>query len=265
MVGGVRLEFFGPPQPAENRASEMASEALGAFIQRIFNETSTDAETRSAEGMVRAYLDTNVHIEMAKGAVPDADVEAFSLAVQSGQLVAPVSLANLDELVGQFETARPAMLARLASVRQRVGFHGVLKQPGDILRDAIEAYAGGLEAPSVLLPEVERQVVVKCLADVLAGSRRYDDELRQIAQDVKDLKDTWLANMQAARRQSLADLEAVARSWKERQALSFTAYFATAAPDMAASFAEPLGCAAARRTRGLEGLLACLPVRLCVG
>jgi len=52
----------------------------------------------------------------------------------------------------------------------RMAFEGMLKQPSDILKDAIEASAAGIEPP-VNLPETQRRFVT-IMADV-AGSRKY--------------------------------------------------------------------------------------------
>jgi hypothetical protein len=216
--------------------------------------------------MLRAYFDSNVHSAIAAGGqVPTADVEAFGVTVATGQLLAPISLANLDELVGQVQRDRPATIARLASVRRLVGFHGMLKQPRDLLQQAIEAYAAGAEAPSVMLPEDERRPVVGLFADFIAGSRRHDHDLQEVAAGVRQLKDKWETDMQGARQLANDDLRRVAPRWRDRQALSFADYFAVAGPDMAAAFATPLGREEACRQRGLSGLLDCRPVRFCVG
>jgi hypothetical protein len=219
--------------------------------------------------MVRTYLDSNAHGVMADGiapvAPPAADVEAFRVAVQAGLLVAPVSLANLDELLGVVVTDPSRATVRLASVQRLVGFHGMLKQPADLLREAIEAYAAGVAAPPVILPEAERLSVVRILTEVRAGSRRHDDTLQQIATDVRQMKAKWEKDIEAARQLAHVALKKVAPKRSDRQALSFADYFATAGPDVAAAFASPLGCAGACRQRGLNGLLNCRTVRLCVG
>jgi len=80
--------------------------------------------------MRRAYLDTNVYSAIATDPALAEDVEALHAALTSGNFVAPISLANLDELLGQLETDRPATIARLSTVRGLVGFHGMLKRRG---------------------------------------------------------------------------------------------------------------------------------------
>ncbi len=215
--------------------------------------------------MPRAYLDTNVHSAIAAGQVPAADVETFRVAVATGEIVAPISPANLDELVGQFATDRAATIARLASVRRLVGFYGMLKQPRDLLRDSIEAYAAGREERSVSLPESERRQIAVVLAEVCAGSLRHDHVLQQIVNGISELRASWLTDMQGAQCQVQADPEFAAHSRREWQRLPFVDYFAAAAPELAGAFAVPLGCADACRNRGLAGLLVCRPVRLCVG
>ena len=157
--------------------------------------------------MLRAYFDTNVYSALAdEGRVSAEDKAALKAAVTRGALVAPVSLANIDELMGDLETDRLAMVRRLAVMRGLVGFHGMLKQPRDLLRDAIEAYAAGVEPPPVTLPEAERRKVVLFLADVVAGSTWYDRDLKQIVEGVGGgLKGSWLTGMLDAQQRALSD------------------------------------------------------------
>jgi hypothetical protein len=215
--------------------------------------------------MLRSYFDTNVYGKIAAGKVPAEHVDALRTTLADGRLFAPVSPANIDELFGQLETDRLAMVSGLATMRTLVGFHGMLKQPRDILRDAIEAYAAGIKPPPVTLPESERRMIVAFLSDVIAGSVKHDNDLRRIVGDVDALKDQWLANMREAQRQVQADPDWGRRTRRERQTLAFSEYFAAGALDMADAFALPLGCAEACRQQGLAGLLEYRPVRLCVG
>jgi hypothetical protein len=214
--------------------------------------------------MLRAYLDTNVYSALAdEGQIPAEDQAGLKAALAQGALVAPVSLANIDELLGGLDSDRPATIRRLKLMRGLVGFHGMLKQPRDLLRDAIEAYAAGVEAPPVTLPEPERRKVVLFLADVLAGSTRHDQDLKQIVDGVGGLKGTWLASMLDAQRRALTDPELPPR--EVRWGITFEEFFDSVAQDLAEAFAESQGCADACRARGLACLVRVPAVRLCVG
>ena len=219
--------------------------------------------------MLRAYFDTNVYSALADNdtRISPGERQALLRAATSGALVAPVSLAALDETVGQLETDRPAVIRKLAMIRGLNGFRGMLKQPSDILKEAIEAYGVGAEAPPVILPENERRKVVRFLADVIAGSTRHDADLAAIVRGVGDrhrgLKGSWFADMLGAQRDSLAD--PVMPSLKKRQRVTFEQFFAYGAEDAAEGFAKFLGCDAACRARGLDGLIRVPAMRLCVG
>lgn len=219
--------------------------------------------------MLRAYFDTNVYLALADRdpRTPPEDEAALMGAIKAGVLSAPVSLAAIEEAMGQFETNRSGMIGKLAVIRRLEGFRGMLKQPRDILSDAIEAYAAGVGAPPVTLPEDERKPIVSFLADVIAGSRKHDDDLKAIVEGVggrdRGMKGAWVTDMLKAKDGVLAD--PVMPSLKERRKVPFEQFIDGVGRDLAEGFAEKLGCGAACRGRGLDGLVMVPAVRLCVG
>src|SRR2546426_10492082 len=86
--------------------------------------------------MLRAYFDTNVYDAIEKGTLHGEDVEAIRVALKRREIVAPLSLSDIEELLGQWDTDRPATIRRLRVAGDLVGFDGILKQPSDLLRDA---------------------------------------------------------------------------------------------------------------------------------
>jgi len=216
--------------------------------------------------MVRAYFDTTVPSWIVDGLVPPDEVTALKAAFARGDLIAPIGPVILDGLAGELAGNRAGMIQKLKLLRQFGTFHGMLKQPADILKEAIQAYADGHEPPAVTLPEHERRNTVGVLAGVIAGSRLYDADLKVVVGGVSALKLGWLANRHEAHREVDAD-----PAWQQvkpeanPQNIPFQDYFAGSAADFAIGAAEPLGLADACRQRGVEGLFKLPIMRIMTG
>src|SRR5690348_2308079 len=89
--------------------------------------------------MPRVYFDTNVYDRIDKGEVPSTDVDALRHALSERTLAANLSIADVEELLGQWETNRPAAIRKLQLARDLVGFAEMLKQPSELLADAFKA------------------------------------------------------------------------------------------------------------------------------
>jgi len=215
--------------------------------------------------MLRAYFDTNVYRGIVDGKVPPEEVAALRAAFVRCALIAPVSPAILDELTGELDIDRAAMIRKLAVPRDLGCFQRMLKQPSDILKDSIEAYATGSEPPPVQASEDDRRRVVTILAEVIAGSRRYDEDLKGAVAGVDGLKTNWLEDMLEAQKRALIDPEWQLNVAEARRRLTFADFFAAGGEGLAEAFAKSLGCVEACRARGLDGLIKIPPVRLCVG
>ena len=216
----------------------------------------------------QAYFDTCVFSEVDRGnagRVPPSDVAALREAMSRQNLLVRVSLADIDELVGELQGDRQAMVRKLKIVRSLVGFQGMLKQPSDLLRDAIRAYAEGAPLASVTLPEGDRRAVVSCLSEVAAGSMRVDVALAKIAAGVSELKDAAWAGMKKAQAETLAELGWENRDPEERRSLTFRMFWDAGAERFADDFATARGHGDACRKRGLDGLLKIPPMRFFVG
>ncbi len=212
--------------------------------------------------MLRAYFDTNVYDAIEKGNLHGEDVEAIRVALKRREIVAPLSLSDIEELLGQWDTDRPATIRRLRVAGDLVGFDGILKQPSDLLRDAIQAYVAGTAAPSPLLPRQDRRILATYLSRLVRGYVSHADELTKVVAAVHLNKERFGNVMLEGRDQTLAE-------WKtlhpENPAVTFAEYFASGADRWAEDFAVPLGLAQACRDLGLKGLLEVRPVRLAVG
>jgi len=216
--------------------------------------------------MLRAYFDTSVPSGIVNGQVLAEDVVALKAAFTRGELIAPIGPVILDELAGELAGNRDGMIKKLKLLQEFGTFHGMLKQPSDILKEAIQAYAGGNEPPVVTLPEDERRNSVRVLTGVIAGSRSYDADFQVVVGGVSALKLDWLANRHDAHREVDAN-----PAWQQvkaeanPQSIPFQDYFAGSAADFAIAAAEALGLADSRRQRGAEGLLKLPTMRIVAG
>lgn len=212
--------------------------------------------------MLRAYFDTNVYDLIDKGDIPATEVEALHAALVRREIIAYLSLADVEELLGQWETDRPAAVRKLRIARDLVGFGSMLKQPADLLREAIQAYADSAPPPSPTLPRAQRRFLGTRLSKVADGSTRFNSVMSQIVADVTTGKEAFKAKMVQARDWTLAELNLKPHVLRQ---VSFEEFWARGATLWAEDFADHLGLAHACRERGLDGLLEVRSVRFCVG
>jgi hypothetical protein len=214
--------------------------------------------------MLRAYSDTMVYDRIAKGQTPRDDVEAVCSAQARGQLVVYPSVMDVEELLGQWETRRTDALLRLRKMRDTVGFSPMLKQPADLLGEAILAYAAGREPPPVTLGAEHQKAMADYAHGILDGDEGIVNEvLPRVVAEVRAMKAEFPRWWHEAR----------VRVWdafpaSERRRVNFPAYFASDAEAWAEDIVRRrfgAEIADACRARGLDGLLALRPVRLCIG
>jgi len=79
--------------------------------------------------MLRAYFDTTVPSWIVAGKVPAEDFAALGDAFARKVLIAPIGPVILDELFGELEIDRGAMIRKLAVLRQFDTFRNILKMP----------------------------------------------------------------------------------------------------------------------------------------
>jgi hypothetical protein len=214
----------------------------------------------------RAYFDTMVYDRIAKGVTPRDEIETICRALGRDELVAYPSIVDVEELLGQWEESRAEALLRLRIMRNTVGFSPMLKQPADLLREAILAYAAGREAPPVTLSAEYQVVVAEYLHAILNRDEGAHDLIPRVLAEVRAMKDDFPKWWGDARAKTHSALNWEAIPVEERR-LNFPDFFASGAVGWAEDFAASLGADVADgcRARGIEGLLALRPVRLCVG
>lgn len=197
------------------------------------------------------------------GTVPACDADQFIAAMRKGYVVAPLSMATIEEVLAPFERDRAVAMDALATARWLVGFQGMLKTPAAVLEEAIVGYVRNAEAPAYTLPEVQRANVVRNLSEMLAGSAKHDGALLDAVADVRRSKEKWRETMRD--RQARALKKAKADGLHDRESPSFAAFWHAPALSFAEAFAARHGSASDARQLGLEGLLAVRPVRLGIG
>src|SRR6266481_3568880 len=103
--------------------------------------------------MLSVYFDTTIYSHIERGWVDQKVVDALRDALLTARLTARFSVTNIEELLGQWKTERPAALRKLCLARDLVGFEKLLKPPNVLLEEAIRAYASETSPPSPFLPE----------------------------------------------------------------------------------------------------------------
>lgn len=212
--------------------------------------------------MLSVYFDTNVYDAIEKGDIPAEEVDALRAGLRRGEIVSHLSFSDVEELLGQWETDRQAAIRRLRVARDLVGFRGMLKQPSDLLKDAILAYANGMPSPAPTLPRHDRRLLASLLNRIANGNARLADEVSQVVSTVRARKEEFRHVMMEARDQASAEWASIP---DERRAVTFDEYFAAGATQWAEDFARYHGLADACRERGVGGMLDIRAVRLSVG
>ena len=212
--------------------------------------------------MVRVYFDTNVYDRIDKGEISSSDVDALRRALSGRTLAANLSIADVEKLLGQWETNRQAAIRKLQLARDLVGFAEMLKQPSDLLADAFKAYAFGEAAPSYLMPLEQRRVVVSSLHRVVQGDTKLDRVISESLGQVKLMTKGFRQWMTEGRTEVLAQWELIVAN-KGRNP-TFQEYWEPGAVDFTEGLVPPNSFEACR-LRGFDGLLEIRTIRLAVG
>jgi hypothetical protein len=130
--------------------------------------------------VLRTYVDTCVYDRVDKGKVPAEEIRALQTALALREVGAHLSLADVEGLLGQWETDRPAAVRKLRLARDLVGFKGLLKPPASLLTEAIQAYAVGAPLPSPTLPRDHRRYLAACPEKVADGSTAFNSVVSEI-------------------------------------------------------------------------------------
>ena len=213
--------------------------------------------------MPTVYFDTTVYDDIAKGDVAAEDIESVRRLATRGAIRAYPSLMNVEELLGQWDSERGEALRRIKILRDLVGFDNMLKQPRDLLDEAINAYAQWGITPPVTLARHHRDIVARNLDELLRGIAKTN--VSNIVADVRALKDGFRRAMTETRDRVLTELKWESRPIEERRAVTFDQFFRNESQPWAEAFADGIGAGDACRRRGLDGLLNVRTVRICVG
>jgi hypothetical protein len=138
----------------------------------------------------------------------------------------------------------------------------MLKQPCDLLADAIKAYALGEATPSYLMPPGQRQVVVGSLHCVIQGDTKLDRVVSESLEKVRLMIKRFRQTMTESRADVCAQWDLIVAD-KGRNP-TFQEYWQAGAIDFTEDLVPPdslEGC----RMLGFDGLLQIRTVRLAVG
>jgi hypothetical protein len=206
---------------------------------------------------VIAYFDANPidHCLRHEAGVTRAMVERLQHAVADGRLTIPASVVTTEELLSAtvrdeaygFEAGR--FYLSLASLRR------ALKQPRDIVFEAVQAYARRTAEPTPYAALGRR---MREAWERLAAGQGAAEDVQDIVQDVQGQVDEFHAFMLEDwedRQQAVRQARAEARRRREGPP-ALANVFHRHAPAYAESFARRAGVLRACRTRGITGLLA---------
>jgi hypothetical protein len=213
--------------------------------------------------MLRVYFDTNVYDRIDKQTIPQKELDALRAALHERKLIAHVSTSNLEELHGEWETDRRAVVRKLRIVNDLVGYSHLFKPPEVLLKEAIYAYACGDPPPSPMLPQELVNLSTKYVQGVLNGDKNIDQTASTIVRGTNALKDTFLDQITQACDEVRSTLHQTNR--RDLRLLDINWFWNSEAKFYAETLARSLELDDACRRRGLDGLLNVQPVRFCVG
>lgn len=215
--------------------------------------------------MPLVYLDTSMYNFIDEKRFPEEDVKAFGAAVSRHAITVYLSCANIEELLGQWDTSASAVVKKLRMVRDLVGFENIVKQPADLMTDDIRAYAYGTRPTTPLLPRKQRKSIAAVLHRIVSGDRRLDRSVSQVVAEIRQTKEAFVSLLEQTRDLALAKLNWNSRDAHERRSITFEELWQVGATPWADALAERAGAVEACRARGLAGVLELRTVRVCVG
>jgi hypothetical protein len=214
--------------------------------------------------MLHVYFDTNVYDAIARGSLRPDEAKEIQSALARPGVIPFISLANVEELLGDWSRDREAARSRLRTARNLVGFDRMLKEPSVLLREAIEAYACGSAPSSLTLRRPERRRLATWLERLADGAVGSENVISDIVERVRQEKETFRAQMQQACDRAVAELS-VKYDQRDLRQVRWEEYLAADAHLWAEALADHVGLGDACRRRGLAGLLEVRTIRLCVG
>jgi hypothetical protein len=210
------------------------------------------------------YFDTTVYSDIEKGKIAKDVVDALREALLTGKLSAHLSVSNIEELLGEWKTDRPAAIRKIRIARDLVGFEKLLKPPNVLLEEAIRAYANGASPPSPFLPEDQRRTVVSSIRSIDDGDAVIDGTVSGIISQVGVLKQTALEQWTEGRREVHRTLSPYSIKAPHPRRNDNNWFLKSKEQAVAEGIAKTVGLDEACRNRGLDGLVNVRAIRLCV-
>jgi hypothetical protein len=214
--------------------------------------------------MLSLYFDTNVFDQIDKAGIPSTDLMALRMAFKDGQLRGYLGIPVIEELVGQWETDRAAVVRKVILARDLVGFGNILKAANTLLEEGIRAYATGSLPVSPFLPMTQRGLVIGQLQRIIEGDTRLHSVVSGIVGQGSSLKETALDQWTESRGEVLSTLSPYSVEAGHPQRKDIGWWLKSEESAYAEDLAKSLGLDGACRSRGLEGLLGVRAVRAYV-
>src|ERR1700730_7809511 len=214
--------------------------------------------------MITVYFDTTVYSHIDKGWIGKEVVDMLRGTLLTAKLTPRLSVTNIEELLGQWETDRPAAIRKLCLARDLVGFDKLLKAPNTLMEEAVRAYAAGSPPPSPFLPEDQREILARRTHRIANGDTNFDGTVSGIIGAVGVLKQTTLNQWTEGRREVHSRLNPDSVEPGHPQRKNITWFLKSEEQTYAEGLAETLGLGEACRKRGLDGLLNVRVVRFYV-
>src|SRR5260370_11215298 len=212
--------------------------------------------------MPRAYFDVQIYDRIAKGSIATDDVDALRRLAARGRIMTYISVADIDEMLGESQRDPAAAIRKLQVARDLVGFERLLKQPADLLANAIRAYAAGAGAPPAVATHSQRTQIAHDLHRIANGDRSLSGTVSAIVAEAKASKELFRNQMGTARELTLVDIESRFPTVAQRQVVTAEAVWRAGAAQLAESLADSLELGAAFRSPGSTGLPAVRPARV---
>jgi hypothetical protein len=214
--------------------------------------------------MLSVYFDTNVYDWIDKGRSPSLELEALRLAFNDGRLVGHLGIPVIEELVGQWQTDRMAVVRKLVLVRDLIGFTKILKPANTLLEEAIRAYATGAPSPSEFLSEDQHDRAVDLFRGIFAGDAGVDAMISKIVCAGESLKQTALDQWIRSRAEVHTGFDPKLVEAGHPQRKNIRWWLKSEELAYVEGLIRPLGIDLEIQRRELQGLLELKPVRAYV-
>jgi hypothetical protein len=202
--------------------------------------------------MLVAHVDTNTidHIYRHEAGVTPEHVEQLKDAIGAGRLRIPASVVTAEELLSAVRTSKDDAFALGPLYLELASMRHCVKQTGDLVGDAIHAYAQRSGEPTPYVPFTARE---RRLWELLAAGKAKTADVDEVTKGARAQVEDFKLRMDTHWTEVQAIMEARAKVGKAKPSMEDV--WPGLANYYADGFAERAGAAKACRKRGISGLL----------